>query len=114
MKSFTCLETHNVLRTMKQYSVSCRIVLNHVDQWVYLSGVHVDLSARLEPRRFAPFDYRLDFAGRSAGGLCLSVRGSAGPARIGPYPLLESLPPGWVAFSAPVPGLLLRTDRPRL
>lgn len=68
----------------------------------------------LKPQQFEAFDYNLDFAGRSARGIHLSVKGSPGPARIGPYPIVEEAPPGWLTFYPHPFGLILCTDQPRL
>lgn len=99
---------------MNQSHPSCKAVINRVGPWFYLAPIVVDVPNHLPPDRFARFDYALDFAGCSARGIRLSVKHSAGPARIGPYPMLKDLPPGWVGFHRLVPGLLLRTEQPRL
>src|SRR5438876_10283194 len=93
---------------------SCKLALSPVGPWTVLWEVKVEMPDKLRPDRFARFDYGLDFAGCSVSGIFLSVKKSAGPAKIGHFPMVEKLPEGWVAFRAGVGGLLLRNNQPRL
>lgn len=92
----------------------CKTIITPVGPWFHLAPLDVEIPKNLKPERFVRFDYGLTFAGRSARGICLSVKKSASQPRIGPYPIFAQAPPDWVVFQAPIPGLLLRSDKPRL
>jgi hypothetical protein len=66
-------------------------------------------------RYYAKFSLDRQFAGFSPCRIPLSIRGSAGPAMIGAYPLLPAKPKGWrIIGRFPEKGLLVRTAQPRL
>jgi hypothetical protein len=93
---------------------SCKINITPIGQWYLLSSVEVLIPRELKPDRFAKFNYGLDFAGTSRRRICLSVKNSTGPAKIGPYAILEKLPEGFAGLPGQLPGVLLRTNDPRL
>lgn len=93
---------------------NCDLDIIPVNPWFQLRSISVEFPRNLIPAKFARFDYALDFAGRSRRGISLSVRNSAGPAKVGPYLICAEPPPGWLAFSWNSVGLLLNSDHPRL
>lgn len=92
---------------------SCSLSFARIGRWFHLKSIDLAIPDDLKPRSYVPFSYDLDFAGHSPRGIFLSIRRSAGPARIGSYPLLNEVPPGWIAFDCES-GLLFTTDQPRL
>src|SRR5260370_39180586 len=100
---------------MNQSTPFCKLTITPLRPWFRLALPDICMPDTLKPARFARFDYKLDFAGRSPRGICLSVKESTDPAKIGPHAILEKTPSDWVAFPAIYDlGLLVRTNQPRL
>ena len=93
---------------------TCKPTITRIGPWFRLAPIKLEIPKELKLAKFARFDYCLDFAGFSPRGIPLSVKGSAGPAKVGPYPILDKTPPDWVEFPTPTSGILLRTHQPRL
>jgi hypothetical protein len=93
---------------------TCTVSTIRQGPWFLLSPLEVSIPHRLRTQDYATFSFEREFAGLSARGIPLSVKGSTSLAAIGTIPLVPEKPKGWVVLPHFIDaGLLVTTDTPR-